>query len=194
MGELIDQFLEATRNQERPLNREPLDLLELVRSKVHALEASGRHRFVLRSEGADFTGHWDSRALERILDNLLGNAVKYSAEGTTVTVALASEPGSPSGGVRLQVSDEGMGIPTEDLPFVFDRFRRGRNVAPGIGGSGVGLASARRLVMLHGGTIHVESEEGRGATFIVRLPRTASRLEAPEEAALPEAESVSSTP
>jgi signal transduction histidine kinase len=73
--------------------------------------------------------------------------------------------------VRLRVQDQGMGIPAEDLPHIFERFRRGRNVAPVISGSGVGLASAHRLVELHGGTLTVESEEGKGSTFTVRLPR-----------------------
>ena len=194
MGELIDQFLDATRSEEKPLDREPMDLLALVRSKVHALEASGRHRFVLHLDGGDYSGHWDTRAMERVLENLLGNAVKYSAEGTTVTVTLDAESSTPRGHVSIQVTDEGMGIPSDDLPFVFERFRRGRNVSPGVTGSGVGLASARRLVELHGGTIHVESQEGRGATFIVRLPRGASQLEAPSaEALLDAAPATSST-
>ncbi|WP_163990381.1 hybrid sensor histidine kinase/response regulator [Pyxidicoccus caerfyrddinensis] len=173
MGELIDHFLEATRGQEQPLRRERLDLRALVGTKVHALEASARHRFILHEEGEDLTGHWDARALERVLENLLGNAVKYSAPGTTVTVMLAEERSSPSDGVRLEVSDEGIGIPAEDLPHVFERFRRGRNVSRDVSGSGVGLASARRMVELHGGTIQVESQEGRGTTFTVRLPRGA---------------------
>jgi signal transduction histidine kinase len=171
MGELIDHFLEATRGQEQPLRRERLDLRALVGTKVHALEASARHRFILHEEGEDLTGHWDARALERVLENLLGNAVKYSAPGTTVTVMLAEERSNPSNGVRLEVSDEGIGIPAEDLPHVFERFRRGRNVSRDVSGSGVGLASARRMVELHGGTIQVESQEGRGTTFTVRLPR-----------------------
>jgi signal transduction histidine kinase len=174
IGELIDHFLEGTRGQEQPLRREPLDLRALVRSKVHALEASARHRFILHEEGEDLTGHWDARALERVLENLLGNAVKYSAPGTTVTVMLAEERSNPSDGVRLEVSDEGIGIPAEDVPHVFERFRRGRNVSQDVSGSGVGLASARRMVELHGGTIQVESHEGRGTTFTVRLPRGAS--------------------
>ncbi|NMO16080.1 hybrid sensor histidine kinase/response regulator [Pyxidicoccus fallax] len=171
MGELIDHFLEVTRGEVQPLRREHLDLRALVGSKVHAMEASARHRFVLREEDGDFTGDWDARALERVLENLLGNAVKYSAPGTTVTVLLAVEPGAPVDRIRLEVSDEGVGIPAEDLPLVFERFHRGRNVAPDISGSGVGLASARRLVELHGGTIHVESQLGRGTTFTVSLPR-----------------------
>lgn len=171
MGELIDHFLEVTRGEERPLRRERLDLRALVGSKVHALEASARHRFVLHANGGDFTGDWDVQSLERVLENLLGNAVKYSPPGTTVTVLLAVEPGHPVDTVRLEVSDEGIGIPAEDMPFVFERFRRGSNVAQGVSGSGVGLASVRRMVELHGGTIQVESQEGRGSTFIVRLPR-----------------------
>lgn len=173
MGELIDHFLEATRGQEQALRRERLDLRALVGNKVHALEASARHRFILHEEGEDLTGYWDARALERVLENLLGNAVKYSAPGTTVTVMLAEERGNPLDGVRLEVSDEGIGIPAEDLPHVFERFRRGRNVARDVSGSGVGLASARRMVELHGGTIQVESREGHGTTFTVRLPRGA---------------------
>jgi signal transduction histidine kinase len=171
MSELIDHFLEVTRGEVRPLQRERLDLKALAGSKVHALEASARHRFVLSVDGDDFAGDWDARALERVLENLLGNAVKYSPPGTTVTVRLAVESGYPVDMVRLEVVDEGIGIPAEDLPFVFERFRRGSNVAEGVSGSGVGLASVRRMVGLHGGTLQVESEEGRGSTFIVRLPR-----------------------
>jgi signal transduction histidine kinase len=75
--------------------------------------------------------------------------------------------------VRLRVKDEGLGIPQEDLPHVFERFHRGRNVSRDVSGSGVGLASARRMVELHGGTIQVQSEVGRGSLFTVRLPRGA---------------------
>ncbi|HZI12078.1 MAG TPA: hybrid sensor histidine kinase/response regulator [Myxococcus sp.] len=172
MSELIDHFLEMTRGEVRPLHRERLDLRALASSKVHALEASARHRFILSVDGDDFAGDWDAQALERVLENLLGNAVKYSPPGTTVTVRLAVERGYPADTVRLEVSDEGIGIPAGDLPFVFERFRRGSNVAEGVSGSGVGLASVRRMVELHGGTLHVESQEGRGSTFTVRLPRS----------------------
>ncbi len=158
MSELIDHFLEMTRGHERPLRRERLDLKALASSKMHALEASARHRFVLRVEGDNFTGDWDAQALERVLENLLGNAVKYSPPDTTVTVRLELERGYPVDTVRLEVSDEGIGIPAEDLPFVFERFRRGSNVADDVSGSGVGLASVHRMVELHGGTLSVESQ------------------------------------
>ncbi|AFE11202.1 sensor protein [Corallococcus coralloides DSM 2259] len=173
MGELIDHFLEVTRGQERPLKREPMDLLAMVRGKVRELEANAsRHHFVLEApEGRDFTGDWDAHALERVLENLMGNAVKYSAAGSTVTVHLTVEEADAQQFVLLAVTDQGIGIPAEDLPFVFERFHRGRNVSRDVSGSGVGLASARRMVELHGGTLVVRSVEGQGSTFTVRLPR-----------------------
>ena len=68
------------------------------------------------------------------------------------------------------MADHGIGIPSDDLPHIFERFRRASNVAGQIAGSGLGLAGARDIVEQHGGTISVRSEEGRGSTFVVRLP------------------------
>jgi signal transduction histidine kinase len=172
MGELIDHFLEVTRGGERPLHRERVDLFALVRAKVRELEPLGAtHPVHLHVEGTSFQGQWDAASLERVLDNRLSNAVKYSPRGGPIDVWLSEESAGPEGWVRLRVEDRGMGIPTADLPHIFERFRRGRNVAPAISGSGVGLASAHRLVELHGGTLTAWSEEGRGSVFTVRLPR-----------------------
>jgi signal transduction histidine kinase len=172
MSDLIDHFLQMTRGQERALNRRPVDLLALLRAKVREVDmAAPRHRLELRVEGLDFTGRWDADSLERVLDNLLGNAVKYSPSGGLITVTLSEETPGEDGWVRVCVEDRGIGIPAEDLPRVFERFHRGANVDPKVAGSGVGLASARRLVELHGGTIEVESVQGQGTAFTVRLPR-----------------------
>jgi signal transduction histidine kinase len=70
----------------------------------------------------------------------------------------------------LEVEDEGIGIPERDLPFIFERFRRGGNVNPGVVGSGIGLAGVKQLVEQHGGTIAATSSEGAGSCFAVRLP------------------------
>jgi signal transduction histidine kinase len=172
MSGLIDHFLRQAKEREPAVKARRMDLLALVRAKVREQEATAtRHTFALRMEGTDFTGSWDPSGLERVLDNLLGNAVKYSPSGGTVTVTLGEEAPGPEGWVRLRVEDEGMGIPAGDLPHVFERFRRGGNVGASIAGTGVGLASALRLVELHGGTLDVESEEGRGSVFTMRLPR-----------------------
>jgi signal transduction histidine kinase len=78
----------------------------------------------------------------------------------------------PEKSALLIVRDEGVGIPQDDLPHIFGRFRRAANTVGRFAGTGLGLASARELVELHGGTITVESEEGQGSTFVVRLPLT----------------------
>jgi signal transduction histidine kinase len=182
MGDLIDHFLEVTRGGERPLKREEVDLFALVRVKVRELgPLVATHPVHLHVEGTEFQGKWDEASLERVLDNLLGNAVKYSPRGGSIDVWLTEESPGPEGWVRLRVQDQGMGIPASDLPHIFERFRRGRNVAPVISGSGVGLASAHRLVELHGGTLTVESEEGKGSCFTVRLPRALSVRESQVE-------------
>lgn len=172
MGELIDHFLIATRGREQLLRRERVDLLALVNTKVRELESmSTRHIFHLRVEGKDFTGNWDSTSLERVLDNLLSNAVKYSPAGGNILVTLAEGATQPERQVLLRVEDPGLGIPEKDLPHVFERFHRASNVPDTIAGSGVGLASVRRLVEMHGGTIEVKSQQGQGAAFTVLLPQ-----------------------
>ena len=108
----------------------------------------------------------DPRLLQYILTNLLTNACKYSPEGSEV--ALAIDCGDDV--LRMDVSDRGIGIPPDDLPHLFESFRRGGN-AGNRPGSGLGLAIVRRCVELHGGQITVVSTLGSGSTFSVLLPQ-----------------------
>jgi signal transduction histidine kinase len=108
--------------------------------------------------------------LDRVLDNLLSNAIKFSPNGGGITVAVAHEDVVGGPWAVVAVRDQGLGIPAADLPRVFERFRRARNVEGRIGGTGIGLASVRQIVEQHGGAITVESVEGAGSTFTVRLP------------------------
>lgn len=161
-----------------------MDLFALLRTKVRELLPLGAtHPVHVHVEGSDFLGYWDAASLERVLDNLLSNAVKYSPRGGSIDVWLSEESVGPEGWVRLRVEDRGMGIPEVDLPHIFERFHRGRNVAPAISGSGVGLASAHRMVELHGGTLTVESTEGQGSAFTVRLPRALDALQSEQSSA-----------
>jgi signal transduction histidine kinase len=172
MGDLIDHFLAVTRGGERPLIRSLVDLFALLRTKVRELgPLASSHPVQMHIDGTDFLGQWDEASLERVLDNLLSNAVKYSPGGGTIHVWLSEESAGPEGWIRLCVEDQGLGIPKADLPHIFERFHRGGNVDAAIAGSGVGLASAHRLVAMHGGTLSVKSEEGKGSAFTVRLPR-----------------------
>ena len=112
----------------------------------------------------------DPRRLEQVFLNLIANAVKFTPAGGRVTVGAAVHDGI----VDVRVTDTGRGIDPGFLPHVFDRFRQGdAGASRRVGGLGLGLFIARRLVEAHGGTIAAESEGiGQGATFSVRLPST----------------------
>jgi len=121
----------------------------------------------------------DRNLLFQVFSNLIGNAIKYSPTGGAIEVAIAAE----SSAVALTVADHGIGIPAEDLGRIFDRYHRGGNAA-GIVGTGVGLFFARTVVELHHGTIGVESREGQGSRFTVRLPASSPLHAARSAAAL----------
>jgi signal transduction histidine kinase len=150
--------------------REAVDLgLLAVRAARRFEPALAERRVALRlavPEGLVVQG--DSAKLERILDNLLDNARKYTPEGGRVEVRAVSEPACA---VRLEVFNTGSYIPPEDLPRVFDRFvRLDRARAPGQArGSGLGLAIAKELAELHGGTLTATSDSA-GTTFTLLLP------------------------
>lgn len=109
----------------------------------------------------------DGGRLQQVLHNLIENALQYTESGGRIHVRVASAPGE----ALLSVSDTGVGIPEDDLPYVFERFfrsKRSRRVNPG--GSGLGLSIVRWIVEAHKGKITVESTVGKGSTFTVRLP------------------------
>ena len=149
------------------LHRSPTDLVSLARECVARHQhTSESHRLRFETRIAELVGSWDAARLERVLANLLANAVKYSPSGGAVAVKVSRE----ADWAILSVTDRGIGILAADLPHIVQRFRRASNVARQIAGSGLGLAGARDIVEQHGGTISVRSEEGRGSTFVVRLP------------------------
>lgn len=173
MTTILDELVEVTRlqlGQRLDLDTGPTDLVALAHW-VAASQQPGDHRTEITVCTAlpELVGPWDAPRLERVLTNLVSNAVKYSPNGA-VQIGLTTECGNPPTWAVLMVRDEGVGIPADDLPHVFDWFFRAGNVAGRIGGTGIGLASAQQVVEQHGGCISVESEEGRGSTFTVRLP------------------------
>nr|WP_179893143.1 HAMP domain-containing sensor histidine kinase [Streptomyces sp. b84] len=114
----------------------------------------------------------DPVRLRQAVGNLVSNAVRHTPEGGRVTLrAYVSDEGD--GAVLVEVADTGSGIPSEDLPHVFDRFWRAeKSRSRRTGGSGLGLAIVRKLVEAHGGTVDATSVEGEGSTFVLRLPET----------------------
>jgi signal transduction histidine kinase len=177
MTGLIDELLDLGRlqlGQPLDLNREAVDLGLLLRQVASDQQPnSPRHTFRVTASDEPIVGTWDAVRLRRVFDNLVSNAVKYSPEGGEVLVLAERSVTTEGRGAVIKVRDQGVGIPAADLPFVFERFRRGRNVAFAHG-TGIGLAVAQSIVQLHGGSIRVESAEGRGTTFTVRLPITST--------------------
>jgi PAS domain S-box-containing protein len=173
MNTLIEDLLDFARMQTgQPLDLvcRPTDLVALAqRVAADHQHTSNRHPIRVTAAVPGLVGIWDPARLERVLDNLLSNAIKYSPSGGEITVDMAKEEGDKAWAV-LVVRDGGIGIPAADLPHVFEWFHRAGNVSGRISGTGIGLAGVRQVVEQHGGTIIVESEEGSGAAFTVRLP------------------------
>jgi signal transduction histidine kinase len=178
MAQQLDELVDAARLEAgRPieLRRDTTDLLALARQAVaEHQQTTDRHVLRVEADVSELVGYWDEPRLARVLDNLLGNAIKYSPRGGAIQVQLALEdddqnPGQAQTAV-LHVRDRGEGIPAADLPHIFERFHRGGNVEGRIPGTGIGLAGVRSIVELHNGRIDVDSAVGYGTTVTVRLP------------------------
>jgi len=131
----------------------------------HRIAAPGHH---FQMEGEANLAVWgDPGLIGLALNNLIGNAVKYSPEGSEITISTRRD--RPDNRVVLTVADQGIGIPEEDLSGIFERFHRASN-ARGVSGSGIGLHMVRQIVEMHGGSVSVDSRQGEGSRFTVRLP------------------------
>jgi PAS domain S-box-containing protein len=170
----IDELLDAARLEAgRPveLHPEPTDLVGLAwQAAAEGQRTTERHRIRVQTVETKLIGVWDPVRLGRVLDNLLGNAIKFSPAGGEVVVTVVREADAAGERAVVSVQDQGIGIPEADLPHIFERFRRGTNVAGRIAGTGLGLTGACHIVQLHGGGISVDSREQQGSTFTVRLP------------------------
>lgn len=149
------------------LNRQIIDLETYCRDIIEELQLAYRMKRTLNFSGTDrrIEALIDIKVMRRALMNLLTNAIKYSPDGKPVNMELAYADCQ----AIIKISDQGIGIPKEDLARLFEPFNRASNVG-GIQGTGLGLAIAKQAVELHGGTISVESELGKGTTFTITLP------------------------
>jgi two-component system, OmpR family, sensor histidine kinase MtrB len=160
---LVDELMEISRLEggEEKVREDDVDLAALV----DAVVASGGWAERVRVEAAPIVVRTDRRRVERVLANLVGNAVDHGGNGVVVRVAGAGP------GVSVEVVDQGPGIAAEHLPYLFDRFYK-VDPARSSAGSGLGLAIARENARLIGGTLSVASRVGEGTTFRLTLPVT----------------------
>lgn len=175
MSTLINELLDISRlqiGQPLELDCRPVDLVQLINQRVAEWrhEDAGQHDIEVETELLSLVGVWDVDRLDRVLANLLANALKFSPDGGKVILRLTQEEIGEEEWAALAVSDHGIGIPAVDLPHIFEPFTRAGNAVGRISGTGLGLAGAQRIIEQHGGTIQVASQEDAGSTFTLRLP------------------------
>jgi two-component system, OmpR family, sensor kinase len=179
MGLLVEDLLLLARlDQQRPLARQPVDLLSLAGDAVHdaRLLAPARTVDLSVQPGAAFLVIGDEPRLRQVIGNLMSNALTHTPDGTPIEVSIGSgtlDPRLPSSSpaVTLDVTDHGPGMTPEQAHRVFERFYRTDQARTrATGGSGLGLAIVNALVAAHGGVASVRTAPGQGATFRIALP------------------------
>ena len=179
MGLLVEDLLLLARlDQQRPLARQPIDLLSLAGDAVHdaRLLAPSRTIDLSVQPGAAFLVTGDEPRLRQVIGNLMSNALTHTPDGTPIEVSIGSgtlDPRLPdsSPAVTLDVTDHGPGMTTEQAQRVFERFYRTDQARTrATGGSGLGLAIVNALVTAHGGVASVRTAPNKGATFRIALP------------------------
>ncbi|ALV08447.1 hybrid sensor histidine kinase/response regulator [Roseateles depolymerans] len=172
MARLLDDLLDMSRITRNviELQRQVIDLRSVVRQALEAVEPlyhQMKHQLSLSLPATPVLVDGDPTRLQQVLSNLLDNAAKYSPVPGEVRVEVAVD----NGHAKVTVTDTGIGIAPDQQPQVFELFTRLEDKGSGPSGLGIGLAVSRQLVLLHGGSIHVESEGvGHGSRFVVCLP------------------------
>jgi two-component system, OmpR family, phosphate regulon sensor histidine kinase PhoR len=171
---LVNDFLDITRIESgrQVITKAPVDMDKLIQNAVADLKPLADEKnisiqYVSPGKLPEVFG--DRNLIEQVLINLLSNAIKYSPKGAWARVAMAQLNGS----VAITVQDNGLGIPKESIPRLFEKFYRVRcDDRKDIIGTGLGLSLVKQIIDLHQGTIRVESEHGEGSTFIFTIPVT----------------------
>lgn len=169
LGRLVDDLLDVTRYSrgQFELKRQYIDLRPVLEDIIARFRLiAPTHGFTLSMEDGTYEGHWDRDRIEQVMNNLIGNAVKYSPPEGTVAVSARHEDGF----LRIGVRDQGIGIPEEEQKHLFERFFRGSAEGGNVKGLGLGLYVTQRIVDAHGGAVGVQSKPGHGSEFYFTLP------------------------
>lgn len=177
MTRLVDDLLDVSRLRAGGLEirRAPADIVAICREVVQSrMPAAPEHRLRFAADRAELVGNWDADRLHQVIDNLVGNAIKYTPAGGHITVEVELDEGADEAVIR--VCDDGPGIAPADRERIFTAFYRAKGTSQtGAGGLGLGLYICHELVAAHGGRISVSDAPSGGAAFTVRLPRSMRR-------------------
>ncbi len=184
LARLIDDLLDFSHQQERVPRFRPVELTQLLEQVVAAFQAQAEEKGVelqLLPAGERLVVSGDSHQLGQVFSNLIDNAIAYTPGGGHVTISTDIVIQGSSEEAAVRIIDSGIGIAQKDLPFIFERFYRGRAAQDNnIPGTGLGLAITQEIVQNHGGIVEVGSTLGAGATFVIRLPML-NEFESPSE-------------
>jgi two-component system sensor histidine kinase KdpD len=171
------------------IHEQPHQPLSLLRNAVDQMRpVLAEHIVEIEPKAGDLPALFDAHLLGRVLRHLLENAARYSPPGSRIVLSAQPAPDR----LEFSVSDNGAGIEPADMPFIFEKFHRGRRAAKFGKGSGMGLAIARALLRAHGGSIEAVSKLGEGATFRFWIPlKQESAPEDGSHAAMPVAQDLS---
>lgn len=173
LSKIVDELLDVSRIESGhalPLEKTPCDLNALLRQAVEgAGNLTGNHHIELQVGAEPAVLTVDGGKIEQVLDNILGNAVKFSPQGGVIRVSGRDEAGE----YRICVEDEGIGMTPEQVGKVFDKFYRADTSNTAVEGTGLGMSIVRHIVDAHGGHVEIESQVGRGTRVLVGLPKTA---------------------
>lgn len=158
------------RNQALPIVKEEVDIIEFIRrTMIHFINdpANNDMKFVFQPKNETAIASIDTKWFQRIIDNLIANAIHYNPTGTTITVSISPIEQHL---LIITIEDDGIGMDNETLDRLFQRYYRGTNTSDSGRGTGLGMAITKQLVHLHGGSINVKSSPQRGTTVRIILP------------------------
>jgi two-component system phosphate regulon sensor histidine kinase PhoR len=171
LSQMVQELGDLSRIEsgETTLNKQPVDIVEIVNKVVESLKAQA-DRAGLKLNVSISTSLPEALAdgdrVQQVLVNLIHNAIKFTPPGGTIDVSAIADRDS----IQISVADTGIGIPDDDLPRIFERFYKSDKARTSGAGTGLGLAIVKHIIEAHGGSVWVESIEGKGATFYLTVP------------------------
>jgi signal transduction histidine kinase len=165
------RLLTLVETRQLPFDKRDVDLANVIRTVIEMFSAEAQEKNISLSFGeqsGDLTAYIDPQRIEQVISNLVGNAIRYVPDGSTIGVTAREIDAC----VQITVHDNGTGIPAEDLPYIFDRFwRKDKSRSRATGGTGLGLAIAKQLIEAQGGTIEARNLPAGGLQIVIELKK-----------------------